>query len=122
MSSVENIKPTLIGTPSDGFLEDNGLTFNEAGVTFNEAGVTFGGFYGFADMVAPMPSLVIPDTLISLVPNNDVASLSLVDTVKPAIVNVGEDYMVARPLGRGMIIGPGFFFFLTYPESEFIYN
>lgn len=122
MSSVENIKPILTGTPSDGFLEDNGLTFNEPGITFNEAGVTFGGFFGFADLVAPMPSLVIPETLISIVPNTEIASMSLVDSAKPSIANVGEDYFVARRIDRGMIIAPGFFYFLTYPDTQFFYN
>ena len=47
-----------IANHSDAFIQDQGLTYNQAGVTYNDVLYTYGGLYGYQDIL-PIISLAL---------------------------------------------------------------
>lgn len=87
------ISPTLIIDNSEGSLEDQGYTYNQAGFTYNQAGVFYGGFYGFSDVV---PIIAIID--------NAIANL----------ISFSDIYIPGNPGFTGQPVAPGFFMYITH--------
>lgn len=84
-----SLTPRSMAAKSDGFVADQGITYNQAGLSYNEIGIVYGGFYGNST-TAPLLSFaaLIRPTLVSIqdVPQVYAASSYLLDE--------GGDYLL----------------------------
>jgi hypothetical protein len=101
--------PTLSVGKSQGGLEDNGLTYNQAGITYNQAGVTYGGFYGFSDVparislipqVSPLISVITPEMRVSFIRPDQPINMQIREVPEPSTHQGGNAF------------GPGFFLYI----------
>lgn len=95
---VKDIKPSFDSVArTEAVFQDSTLTYNEPGMTYNESGLVYAGSDRVQDPAPnlesawnPIPQLLIVKSPTSLQP---------------------------RFLTRGMPMGPGFFLYITYPET-----
>jgi hypothetical protein len=66
MATAKNIIPSALSANSQGYVQDDGITYNQAGLSYNAIGIHYGGFYGFAAIFPSFASILTP-TLTAII-------------------------------------------------------